>query len=557
MRKLLKFAIALAALSALPFPARAQFIGFVGLQTVSQKLASSATCTGSAQSFVVPNLGQVSHQASALSSAASFTMEIDAGDNITATYRISNPQVSFANAGSVSYIAQGYGYYAVTQIVVTCTSSATFSLSYSGSQTAFSPVIGPPGGSPVNVGPGTLNEVQGIVPQGSSSGSINPVLEGGVAPAINSGFTTPGLDNFSTGTAVIPNGTVQNVNEAQVPPLQQNGQEFALAFDAHSGNGSTQTTSLVAPWTALGFSNCNGTGTPAVCAATLSNATAGQLYQRNYGSSGAQAAHTDMVGILTFTGTSSAAARQGNVANAATVALSSNSLAGSTLAASVVCTTATCTGIGLTDTQGNVWKPVVTFSLGSGNPYTTLSLWVSTTLTTAAADSLTFTSTAGTIFASQVVELTGLSASNLTFPSTFVSVDPLGNHVMRLDAQAPNQIACNVTLSTNTTTQLTGCGAPATINNQPVRIYVTDIQVNTTTAGTASIVQPKTGTGTNCGTGTANLSAITYSTATAGLQNALGFRTPLVAPLQSAVCFTQSGTAAATVTIEVHGFLAP
>jgi hypothetical protein len=88
-----------------------------------------------------------------------------------------------------------------------------------------------------------------------------------------------------------------------------------------------------------------------------------------------------------------------------------------------------------------------------------------------------------------------------------------------------------------------------------VRAYVTDVQVNTTTAA-AGFIQLKTGTGTNCGTGTANLSAILYSAATVNLQSFLDFRTPLFAPLQTAVCVTQTGTPA-TVVVEVHGYFAP
>src|SRR5208337_5631663 len=90
---------------AAPQSARAQFIGDVGLQTVNTVLANSSTCTGTSQSFVVPNVGQISHQASAFSTAASFTMEIDGFDGLQ-SYRISNPQVFFNNGLATSYIVQ-------------------------------------------------------------------------------------------------------------------------------------------------------------------------------------------------------------------------------------------------------------------------------------------------------------------------------------------------------------------------------------------------------------------------------------------------------------------
>lgn len=555
MRRLLRALTGAAIFAALVFPARAQHLGDVSLSTVSQALAKTATCTGSPQAFSVQNLGQISHQATALSAAASFVMEIDGGDSIATTYRISNPEISFSNAGSVSYVVQGFGYYAVEQVVVTCTSGATFSLSYSGGQTAFSSLIGPPSS---NVQPFNLSaaEVQGFIAPGGSAAGINPLLDGGLAPPINGGFQTVGTDNFSLGLVNLPANFVGTVTEANVPTLQNNGREFAVAFESHTGNTNTQNQSVVAPWAdAPGQVNCEQPSN--FCLAFLANANAGQVFQRNYQNNGIKGAQANLASIVTFTGTPTTAMRQGfNGVTSNTHAFSSNTLANSTLIAAVYCTV-TCSGLGLTDTQGNVWQQFNVQNNPGSIGIQTLSVWVSTTPSAAAADAVTFTTATGTIFAIGGAEITTTTPANLVAPATFAQVDPLGNFVTRLDAEAPNQFSCSVTLSTNTTTQLTGCGAPTTVNGVPVRLYVTDVQVQTTTAGTATVVQLKTGTGVNCATGTANLSAINYADTAIGLQTFFGMRTPLVAPLQSAVCATQSGTTAGTVVVEVHAFLAP
>jgi hypothetical protein len=556
MRTLVALAGA-ALVAAFAVPAPAQHIGDVSLSTVSQALAKSATCTGSSQSFSVQNLGQISHQATAVSAAASFVMEIDGGDSISTTYRISNPQVSFTISGTQSYVVQGYGFYAVEQVIVTCTSGATFSLSYSGGQTAFSNLIGPPGQTPVN--PGNLSNVQGMVLPGTSTAGINPLLIGGLAPPVNQNLTAAGFDNLGIFTATNGPNFVGNVTEGSAPQLQQNGKEFAVTFEENSGNTNTQVQSVVAPWQKedASFGNCtSSSGSP--CVTFLNNVNSGQPYIRNYQSGGVQGQEVRFLGILTFTGLPTAAIRQGIAVTAASHAFSSNTLSGSRLAGAVFCQTSICTGFAATDTQGNNWQLVNTITAPTPASGGTLGIFVSSTLSSAAADTVTFTSASGSISAIAFVEITNLAPSNLTQPATFENVDGIGNSVTRLDAQAPNQFTCSVTLSTNTTTQLTGCGAPGSLgNNVPVRLYITDLQVETTTAGTATVVQVKTGTGSNCASNTANLSAITYSTATVGLQTVTGFRTPLVAPLQSAVCAAQSGTTAGTVVVEVHAFLAP
>jgi hypothetical protein len=544
------FPLLVALLSLCP-RASAQFIGDVGLQTVTAVLANNTTCTGGQQSFVVPNLGQISHQASAASSAASFTMEIDGNDGI-ASYRMSNPQVSFTNGATQSYIVQGAGYYSRVTVVVSCTASATFSLTYAGAQAGFSNIIGPPSGSTVNLTSALTGNVQGTVAQQQSAAAVNPVIAGGLQPAINSGLLTAGVDNFNIRQTSIPNNGAGTFNIGLVPtPTAPT--ETAVAFDAAFPDLSSGT-AILAPWVCqpvAGATSCQG---GVVSVSTLANATSGQLLRRSY--SQAATGGGELTSIVLFAGT--AAFRQGISGGSNTAAFGSATLSGSTMMGAVQCSgTTPCTITSVTDTQGNTWLPL-TSTFRNGTQISGLLLFVSPNLSTAAANTVTFTVGSGAIANATIVELTGTSPSQLVNPAIGISADPIGNEVVRLDAQAPNQFACNVTLSTLTTTQCQA--APTTVAGVNARLYVTDFQINTTAGGTTSSVQLKTGTGTNCGTGTLNLSAITYSTVTASppvLTSVMGARTPLVAPTQNAVCVTQAGGAAGTATVEIRGFIAP
>lgn len=129
------------------------------------------------------------------------------------------------------------------------------------------------------------------------------------------------------------------------------------------------------------------------------------------------------------------------------------------------------------------------------------------------------------------------------------AADQTGNEFVRQDG--PNQFNCTVTLSTNTTTQ---CQAAP---GSGLKAYVTDFQLNTTTAGTATTVTLKYGTGANCGTGTTALTAINYPNVAAGITSIIGPRTPLIPAAANAICATQAGTTPGTTVVEVRGFIAP
>jgi hypothetical protein len=93
-----------------------------------------------------------------------------------------------------------------------------------------------------------------------------------------------------------------------------------------------------------------------------------------------------------------------------------------------------------------------------------------------------------------------------------------------------------------------------------LRLYVTDIVVQgtTSTAGTWNL---QSGTGTNCGTGTAALypkaSATTYWTGPTNAQAAqfMTLQTPIAVPANAALCVY--GAATNTTNIEIHGYTAP
>lgn len=536
---------------AAPQSARAQFIGDVGLQTGNGILANSATCTGTPQTFVTSNVGQISSQASAFSTAASFTMEIDGFDGLQ-SYRISNPQISFNNGLATSYIVQGNGYYPKISVVVTCTAAATFTLSYAASQTATNNIIGPPGGATINPNGGIAAQVQGVVTQQQSAGFVNPIIGGALQLPINTAFLTTGIDNFNTGNVNLPAGTGGTFTVDFVPTPSATG-ELGIVFESSLSDSTT--TSIAAPWTcAPALPGACGGGSPQFTIAFLSNVTSGQKFQRIFTSS--TPAGQDVASIVLFSGPSATLRQANNASGTGVVAFLGNTLANSALIAAVSCAgTTPCTVSGVTDTQGHNWQQVNTLTFNNGQQASGIVVWAATTLSTAGADTITFTLGSGTAKASGAAEIAGVSTSTAVAPSISNQANTIGTELVTLDAQFPNQFVCNVTLSTATTTLCQP--APTTISNVPVRAYVTDFQINTTTAGAGSTLQLKTGTGSNCGTGTANLSAILYSGAAIALQNAFGMRTPLFAPLQTEICVAQVGATPSTTTVEIHGYFAP
>lgn len=136
------------------------------------------------------------------------------------------------------------------------------------------------------------------------------------------------------------------------------------------------------------------------------------------------------------------------------------------------------------------------------------------------------------------------------------AVDAYGVAYMRIDH--PNRIECTADNIAASLTQLTGCGVPGA----GLSIYVTNIiAVSTTT--TAGTFQLRTGTGSNCGTGTVAWLPPVSTSRTYGLpaSNAAGgplnvaLFTPRKIAANTALCVI--GVATNTTNITVTGFIAP
>jgi hypothetical protein len=180
-----RFIVAVLAIASFCAPRARSQAEAVALRTVSAIVANGATCTGSAQNFTTAqgitnfrNLGQTAHLATATSNAVAFQMEIDGIDSLGNVYRLSDLQLGVPSNAKGGIVVTASGYMTNIQISVTCTASATFSVSYSGS---FSP-------QPPNFAGALLNAVDKLpfqtaaananasvtfqTPTGNSSGTI-------------------------------------------------------------------------------------------------------------------------------------------------------------------------------------------------------------------------------------------------------------------------------------------------------------------------------------------------------------------------------------------------
>lgn len=180
---------------------------------------------------------------------------------------------------------------------------------------------------------------------------------------------------------------------------------------------------------------------------------------------------------------------------------------------------------------------------------------------TCTSDGETILTTAGTVTALFRVNVSTLTLSS---PGTTLNVTVSAwNEVTGATATNPfnintesaiattNPWNCTVTLSSNTTTQCQA--APSTGKN-----YVTGFIMNTTTGGTTgSTIQPIMGTGSNCGSSTANLSAIAYPNTSVAVVGVAYTITPLIPTALFAICFKQAGGTAGTTVVEAYGINVP
>jgi hypothetical protein len=403
---------------------------------------------------------------------------------------------------------------------------------------------------------GGQGQVQGVVAQQQSGALVNPIINGGLQPAINSQFAAVGLDNFNTTLAPVSTSPGTTVTLGAIPPPSVQN-EVAISLAAGFTQISGPSPSILAPWSQIG--SLVTADNTALIGSILNGAISGTQIKEFYqnGANPPGGGTPTSINVITLWPFGTAVRQAVNVSSGGAPAAV---LAGSTLMAAIRCTGTVQCNVTLTDTLANNYVQLSNPS-STGNIPPGMIVFVATNKTSAGTPTLTATVTAGTAGTGVIafVELTGTTTSPLVQPAVSNAADQLGGQVVRLDAQAPQQFSCSVTITTNTTTQLTGCGAPTTVgaNSTPVRLYITDIQLNTTTASTTGTLQFKNGTGANCATGTTNLSAILYPNVAVGITNILGTRTPLVSPLQSALCVTQASGVAGTTTVEVRGFIAP
>jgi hypothetical protein len=378
---------------------------------------------------------------------------------------------------------------------------------------------------------------------------LSPVISGALAPAVNANLQAVGLDTFSTANVIVSNGVAGTVTLGSVPRPTNPG-EWALV--AVTGGTDFSASSIVSPpWTCLPVCNSVAGGFRWL---VLSNASFGNIVQRSYTNANSNQ-NNPLIATL-WSGTPTIRTTQG--LNGTPPYSFTATIAGSTLVLAFQCGGAVSPCVtNLVDSQGNKWVQVaqVTGNLSFNNAGT--SFWVSSTPSSGAALTVTPTLAAGAPnpTSANFLELTGLSASQPNQPAVSNSADALGNQIVRQDAHGANLFNCSVTLTTNTT--LVCQPIPASVNGVSLRAYVTDFQLNTTTAGTATAITLQYGQGGNCATGTANLSAIAYPNTSTGIVSILGVRTPLVPAASNAICATQAGTTPGTTVVELRGFLAP
>jgi hypothetical protein len=394
---------------------------------------------------------------------------------------------------------------------------------------------------------GLSSNVQGVVANGVSGGTVNPVINGGLEPATNTQFLSTGLDNTASGGATVT--APGNYNLVSVPATQQSG-EFALVWGFCTALNSG-VTNVSAIWT-----QPQGTCGNTARVFTLANASTGALFTVNTTGSAATGSGQSMAVAMTFpAGTTVTGNNNAGGAGPGSIA---GVVSGEAVMVAYEFQVLPCAINGVTGVRGSTYVQAAAFikSQPSGGGGSCILVFYATNpATSSGTETFSLGGVTGTIASWSTVRLAGFSTISPTQPALATAVDTNGNQIIRLDAQAPNQFVCSVVLSTNTTTQCQP--VPTTINTVPIRIYVTDIQINTTVAGVSTTLAIVSGSGTNCATGLAPLSAINFVDTAIGIQSFLGFRTPFVSPLQSAVCITQAGTTAGTSTVELHGFLAP
>lgn len=405
----------------------------------------------------------------------------------------------------------------------------------------------------------TANQVQGIVGPGLNGAAVNPVVVSGLGIPVNNGFNTLGIDTFQSANIVIGNGAAGTFTRFTTFAPSKSGEFLLMYMDG----GQDTSSSFVAANSPFICQNSSGAlQSPGGCSTTGGGRSGWIMYPNvvgnvpfNHQYANANSTQNNSEAIVYLANTPVISMLQSPTTTAGPVNLGTV-VAGATVFMGLSCgaSVAPCIAT-VTDNQSGTWKKLTGFAAG-GFTNIGVELWARTSVTSNANLTVSWTLTAGAANPTEsLLLLTGLNASPLNQPSVGVSADALGNQTTLTDAFGINEFALSTSISTATTTQIVP--APTTINGVPVRAYVTDFQIQTTATGAGSTLQFVTGTGTNCATTNTALSAILYSNATVGINSFVGPRTPLVAPLQSAVCVVQVGATPGTAVVELRGFYAP
>jgi hypothetical protein len=397
---------------------------------------------------------------------------------------------------------------------------------------------------------GLTAQVQGIIPSGTNGTPVFPVIGGALQPALNANINALGVDNKGLGFGPIQQNGFTGISGITPSPTPSASGEYALAFIFDGGNGIS--TTLQAPYTCIESGACNDGTRPNPASVLLSSNSFNPI---NFSIVNANVGIQPFAYWLLFS--KAPTVRQHNTSNNITSASTGiNTLAGSTLVLSLSCSTFACSQ-GPTDTQGLTWRLVGTAGPGlSGSGTQQANIYVAGP-TTAAAETVTFNSSAGTMNGSSLLELSNITSSALNQASTPLQVD--ANKVLATGGNLPGvtdpcfttalKKSVPVNIVTATTTQLIPLVAGQAI-------YVCGASLTIAPSGTsADSATFEYGTGASCGTGTTALTGAFGAgdlTTTTGLLpiNLPSEGTDLTAPSGNALCLLSAGT-----TVNIQGVL--
>jgi hypothetical protein len=231
--------------AALAAPTHAQFIGYVGLQTVASTPFNNVACTGSFQQAVIPNLGQTSHYI--VISGGSILSARLLGSNDGGVNFVTISDTLVGNGSSNQPTVVGSGYYGIVEVGLTCSAGNNVTVKYTGQGITPGAVVGDQQISQYEkvLGGASLVSTSQIfqTPFSSSAGNIYFQYSSAGAPptgstvqVICSQSFSNALPTFNAGLFTVVNNTT--LQSFTVPP---NGCPYVnLAYNAGTGgSGNT------------------------------------------------------------------------------------------------------------------------------------------------------------------------------------------------------------------------------------------------------------------------------------------------------------------------------